>query len=516
MLLRVIISPNNITKLRLQDLPHSVQSLKEILQDQLKLKEGFILQYEDPEFGNQLCNLTDISEIPPEKTTLRVLYEASPDPDEADLSLSSLDTASLPSSSNSPRTSVGPSPGRRSSLWPSPFPVPNFSYDVELRLQKGNDVYKDRGTLLNITRDIKSEVLDKIAQAVFEVTAYPDRSEIDSVAMALVNKHPCLREPGSGNGWNGWRMSIAFKIGNYRQKLRNAGCEEVKVNERRGSHEEGWPGLKKAKRAEVNFLPDHPAGQSEDTLEKDREALTVEMEKRNPDMTFINAAMDRTFSLRRKEIIDQEPHVDLVKHRWPALFMEYQVNCEFQRITMVALQRTFLKALETHTPKLLKMYRTRTAHFGEEMQTLLDSLDKETSDISEHRRTVALRGLPLFVRDYGAERILRTCLNTDPEEAYTKDVRMAVLTVVEDDGGAGASASPHIEDFAIVLEENVVIHNIRNFPNAFALFFGLLYALNFQYPKELKYTCEVIQKVFLSLGDDCSARVQSFKNKLLR
>ncbi|XP_060776194.1 uncharacterized protein LOC132885495 isoform X1 [Neoarius graeffei] len=279
-------------------------------------------------------------------------------------------------------------------------------------------------------------------------------------------------------------------------------------------------------------------------MEKDREALTAEMEKRSPNMTFINDAMDRTFPLRRKEIVDQEPGVDLVKRRWPALFMEYQVNCEFHRITMVDLQRKFLGFLETHTPKILKMYRTRRTHFGEEMQKLLDSLDKEkslplslywwtnvdvssqrrhcscmcnrvyTSDISGHRKAVALRGLPLFVRDYGAVKILKTCLNTDPEEQHTKGVRMAVLTVVEDDGGA--TASPHVEDFAIVLEECVVIHNIKNLPSAFSLFFGLLYVLNFQYPKELKYTCEIIQKVFLGLGDDCSARAQSFKNKLLR
>ncbi|XP_060754203.1 uncharacterized protein LOC132864800 isoform X2 [Neoarius graeffei] len=420
-----------------------------------------------------------MSELPPEKATLKVIDASSPDPEGSDVSLSSLDTASPPSSSESPRTTVRA--GRRSSAWPSPFPIPSFSYDVELRLQKANGIYNDNGTLLDVTRDIKSEILDKIAQAVFELTAYPDRSEIDSVAMALVNKYPCLREPGSGNGWNGWRMSIAFKIGNYRQKLRNAGCEEVKVNERRGSREEGRPGLKKARRAEVHFLPDQPAGQTQDAMEKDRKALTAEMEKRSPNMTFINDAMDRTFPLRRKEIVDQEPGVDLVKRRWPALFMEYQVNCEFHRITMVDLQRKFLGFLETHTPKILKMYRTRRTHFGEEMQKLLDSLDKE---------------------------------NTDPEEQHTKGVRMAVLTVVEDDGGA--TASPHVEDFAIVLEECVVIHNIKNLPSAFSLFFGLLYVLNFQYPKELKYTCEIIQKVFLGLGDDCSARAQSFKNKLLR
>lgn len=243
MLLRVIISPNNIKRISMPDLPSSLQRLKEILQDQLQLNEGFILQYEDPEFGKELCNLTDISELPPEKATLKVIYEASPDPDGSDVSLSSLDTASPRSSCGSPGTS------RRCSAWPTPFPIPTFSYDVELRVQKGNDVYKEKSTLFDVTRDIKCEILDKIAQAVFEVTAYPDRKEIESVAIALVNKHPCLREPGSGNGWNGWRMSIAFKIGNYRQKLRNAGCEEVKVNERRGNREEGRPSLKKSKKS---------------------------------------------------------------------------------------------------------------------------------------------------------------------------------------------------------------------------------------------------------------------------
>lgn len=252
MLLRVMISPNNIKRISMPDLPSSLQRLKEILQDQLQLKEGFIIQYEDPEFGNELCNLTDISELPPEKATLKVIYEASPDPDGSDVSLSSLYTASPPSSCGSPGTSG------RCSAWPSPFPIPTFSYDVELRLQKGNDVYKEKSTLFDITRDIKCEILDQIVQAVFEVTAYPDRKEIDSVAMALVNKHPCLREPGSGNGWNGWRMSIAFKIGNYRQKLRNAGCEEVKVNERRETVRKVDPVSKKQEEPRLISFPTTP------------------------------------------------------------------------------------------------------------------------------------------------------------------------------------------------------------------------------------------------------------------
>ncbi len=45
------------------------------------------------------------------------------------------------------------------------------------------------------------------------------------------------------------------------------------------------------------------------------------------------------------------------------------------------------------------------------------------------------------------------------------------------------------------------------------LLFGLIYALNISYPKELKYTFETIPKVFIGLDPQCFARVQSFKNK---
>ncbi|KAL6491531.1 hypothetical protein MHYP_G00018760 [Metynnis hypsauchen] len=49
----------------------------------------------------------------------------------------------------------------------------------------------------------------------------------------LGNKHLCLKEPGSGTGYDGWATSIKYKLGNYRSKLRQAGCNEVSVNRKR-------------------------------------------------------------------------------------------------------------------------------------------------------------------------------------------------------------------------------------------------------------------------------------------
>lgn len=68
---------------------------------------------------------------------------------------------------------------------------------------------------------------------------------------------------------------------------------------------------------------------------------------------------------------------------------------------------------------------------------------------------------------------------------------------------------------AVVLEEEIVLEDLPDIPTAFAYLFGLIYALNIKYPKELRYTFETVQKVFMNLGTDLSVRVRSLKNKLL-
>ena len=77
-------------------------------------------------------------------------------------------------------------------------------------------------------------------------------------------------------------------------------------------------------------------------------------------------------------------------------------------------------------------------------------------------------------------------------------------------------APQSVVSVALVVEEEIVLQDISDLPAAFALLFGLIYALNLKYPKDLRYTFETVQKVFMELGTDLSARVRSLKNKLLQ
>lgn len=96
-----------------------------------------------------------------------------------------------------------------------------------------------------------------------------------------------------------------------------------------------------------------------------------------------------------------------------------------------------------------------------------------------------------------------------------KGVDVGLLFVTEEAGGEDMLSD--IVNVAVILEEKIVIHELRDVPHAFAVLMGLLYSLNIDYPNGLKYTFELIQKVFMDIGSaTCSPKVHGLRNKILQ
>lgn len=218
-------------------------------------------------------------------------------------------------------------------MWPSVFTVPPFNYESELQLETASAKCNASGTYLSPPPKLKSHILERLSEEILKFKAYPTDNDLNDVAKALVKKHPCLREQGSFNGCYGWKISLKYKMANLQSKLRGLGCSEVMINSLKNKNQDkrlAASNVKKPRRAEVNYCPQHPKGESTESLEMERVALLSEIKKRNNEH-IAKLKMEKTFSYRRQEILKGEPLIADVKSRWPALFsaIEVIVLCAF-------------------------------------------------------------------------------------------------------------------------------------------------------------------------------------------
>ncbi|KAI7796508.1 hypothetical protein IRJ41_023565, partial [Triplophysa rosa] len=395
--LRIILGEQNSQKVILQHgIPTSLSDLSKEIEKQCNLKGHFRLQFMDPDFDNEFMNLMSTSEIQ-DKSTLKVVFPTTPSDRDSSptpqldtsqsrstcsspaLSLSSCDTLILSSPSTSASSgcvaSVSPESSSRikSSAWPAVFTVPRFAYDAELKLDQGNAAFKTHGTFLSPDPKLKISILDGLAEEIVRYKVYPTNTEFNQVAEALIEKHPCLKERGSANGYSGWKASLKYKLANYRTKLRNIGYTEVTVNSLKhkpaGISSPAY-NIKKPRKAEVNYCPSHPLGETPETLEEVRVTLLSEIKKKNNEKT-LRMLMDKTFSIRRHEVVKESPPIADFKTRWPALFRTEEICAEFERITTVPLVSTYFAKMDRYSAKLMKIYAKRGGINGQRIKNLL-------------------------------------------------------------------------------------------------------------------------------------------------
>ncbi|XP_068564353.1 uncharacterized protein [Cebidichthys violaceus] len=224
--------------------------------------------------------------------------------------------------------------------------------------------------------------------------------------------------------------------------------------------------------------------------------------------------MDSTFALRRKELVNLEPPVKDTVERWPGLFTESQILAGFCRLSSKNLQAEFFKELDKYTPPFLEIFKSKGGKCRPETSEI--SATSHTREYVTGKQTAVLRGLPVILGDENTD-FFKICFDCDdaPDMFHTS---MGILTVIAKDSVASPH-SLHLESTAtaVVLEGTVVMDDLDNLPHAMCLLFRLIYALNFEYPQQLRYTFEFIQRVLLSLGQkSLKPKIQSLKNLLMQ
>lgn len=325
--LRVILNPDDTRKLILPEgIPETMEQLMNEVRKVCGLNGNFRLQYQDKDFGDALVNLTSTAELD-DLATIKVIPVADDGSQEILLTFCN-DFLSTQSDDTELLSTPSSSASTRTQMWPREFPIPVFSYDTELQLEKGNSAYRSNMTRLTLRPKAMSDILEKVAEEIYKYKGYPDDSDFSNVAEALIKKHPCLSEPGSYNGCYGWKQRLKTKMGNYRTQLKRSGCAEFLANSLKSKAlEDALPAkkVKRPRRGEANHIPDIPTGETPDNLENERLSLLSEVKRRN-NRTVIKEKMEKTFSLRRHEVVEKETEVKELKERWPALFTVDEVS----------------------------------------------------------------------------------------------------------------------------------------------------------------------------------------------
>ncbi|KAL3973686.1 NF-kappa-B inhibitor-like protein 2 [Sarotherodon galilaeus] len=506
--LRIILGSNNTEKLTIASgMPKSVEDLSDEIKRQFDIQGDIRLQYMDSDFDNEFINLKRMDDIQ-DKSTVKVirLTDASDfgevGMNQKETSLSSSDTLLLSSSDSETARSQ----------WPAEFQMPKFPYDVEMQLQSANQAFISNGILLNPGHKLKSDILEALAEKMMTFKAYPSNLEIESVAEALIKAHPCLREQGSFSGFYGWKISLKYKMANYRTKLRNLGCPELSINSlKHKPTDQCHPAyaVKKPRKAEVNFCPPYPAGETQDSLESERLALLTEVKKKHNEIV-IKEKMARTFAYRRQELVKSNPMIADFKIRWPGLFSVAEVEAELLRITTAPLVPRFLAQLDQYTDQLIKVFKKKGGAAGRKMRQILAPATQ--NETIEKRRECVLRALPFYLNE-DPSILFKEYLDSDATavQRELEQITLGIFTISVE--GGDASTPP--ADVGITIEGVEVLHDLGDMASACALLMGVIYALNLSYPRELKAFFEVLQKLFLHLdASRLSTKVQMLKNKL--
>ncbi|KAK0150744.1 hypothetical protein N1851_008151 [Merluccius polli] len=411
----------------------------------------------DADFGGQFFSLTSTRDLKHKDTNkvvhiveLSSLNLVVTDLDSFNKSASSISIQPASTSSESCDTVMLSSPeysNRRSQCWPSEFPIPRFRNDTELVLAVGNEAFNKDGCPLSSTA-ILPDVLETLAESIFEYVAYPTAAQFANVAEAFIQKTSLPER----NRVLQWMLRMAtktqIKMGNYRTKLRGLRCPELDVNalkKKRANEKMPAKNVKKPRKGEANYLPPHPQGESQESLEHETLELLSEVKKRNNSQacSFSASTVGRSM-----------------------------INEEYRRITTANLESTFMQNLDQCIPSLMPLVLSRGGAAKKKIQNIMELLkdsEGQIGDLESHVMKIL---------------VTKGATTSDP-----------------------ASANIMIEGAEVIEGWNV--------PRACALLMGLIYALNLSYPRELKYTFEAFQKVFLKLdGQKTTPKVTSLKQKL--
>ncbi|XP_047184123.1 uncharacterized protein si:ch73-321d9.2 [Scophthalmus maximus] len=318
--------------------------------------------------------------------------------------------------------------------------------------------------MLNVSSRIKSDILNILGEDIYQYKAYPEGS------CRGLNQEAPLFERASFLQWL-LQLETAIEVqnGKLQDPAEIAGVSRVvsKFPEIQ-SYYSAFPAkkVKRPKRAEADFYPSFPVGETLESLEKERLKLLSEVGIRNNERVIADK-MAHTFAIRRQEVVNQEPSIKFFQDRWPALFQQNEINAEFQRLMTVSLEPKFMAQLDVCTSQLMRVVLAKGGATRQKTADIMAAFDQNEN--IHLRRECVLKTLIVYLGE-DPDDLIKEYLDSRAGLAETELEQLTMAVFVIRKEGEGLQEPP--EDIGIVIEGVEVLNQLTSVASACALLLG--------------------------------------------
>lgn len=223
---------------------------------------------------------------------------------------------------------------------------------------------------LQLSRSLKSELVENVCREIIAHSKYPTTTNITDVARAIVREYQHLKET-IGTGYGGWRQSIKDKLKNMRRVDDSEEVQNKKKSILPGSRSQGWRKSPRKNQqmdnsnvppesirdascqdttyvhsrqnkelcdGNINFANIDSSSSIREETGDDLSCQAASQSHTDRDVIDNNErleSLERTYIIRRQEIIRNKIKVSELMECYPGLFTKDAIEREWFRITSI-------------------------------------------------------------------------------------------------------------------------------------------------------------------------------------
>ncbi|XP_023652385.1 sterile alpha motif domain-containing protein 3-like [Paramormyrops kingsleyae] len=390
-----------------------------------------------------------------------------------------------------------PAPSKQNRVrLPAIISIPRFPNDVQHKLDAKEPCHK--------VSKYRNTIVRTLYEMMSQYTMFPSNQEYVQVAKALILKYPFLKDI-DGTGYHTWHMSLKRKFKTERAPLvDDAEVKKYKDKYAQSRKSKAMDGSAAAGPKQARASSELAViGEDSTSIEAHVRVLKEQYKKMQPDMVIVKDRMTRTFTWRRREIVEGISVEDLIT-TYPFLTTSSGLYDEVDSIhpAPVPVYRRIRENLSAVLPKLLSLVKDSSP-------LKIIYLDARNDALAEEHAAIDTRGGIALLPSIFKEKIENLMIlgQGEPNTPYP-----TIQVKVQDWKTAIARKAE-----SVIVVDGVKVCSCIGIEEAFIAAFCMYFVLNMEYPSHLKNTMAFFQRSIAQIllnGEKLSTPVTRIINLL--